>query len=283
MTQPPPYQGGYPQQPEQQPGYGQPQPPSGFPPPPGGANPSGFPPPPGGAGPAGFPPPPPGNNKSSSSVLKVLGGIGVILLVGIGWVVFKFVLATGASNVIDHATDDTQVAEVGDCTNDSIIASQIKTYECDDKEAVFKVSAREDDPAEKDDVTQGAKTCAGTKAVTYLWQETSSGGMDWLICLEPKAGNNTLDYGAVPASGDCLSNSNDYFFTVACSDEESSGEAVMASSDKPTGAGEVGLDEDTIYAATVEVCGESGWDMYYTNIVDDAVDPLLWIACTKQV
>ncbi|MGH8883192.1 MAG: hypothetical protein ACRD0P_38595, partial [Stackebrandtia sp.] len=146
MTQPPPYQGGYP--PQHNPGgYGQQQPgptPSGFPQ--AGGPPSGFPPAAG--GPTGPPPAPPSNKGKIGSII---GGIVLLLVIGVGYIGVKYLLGAGIGKAADEAEGDTNIADVGDCTSksaneNSTDASDVVTVSCDSKEAYFEVVKREDDP-----------------------------------------------------------------------------------------------------------------------------------------
>ena len=275
MTQPPPYSGGYPQEPVP----GQPQP-GGYPPPPAGS-PSGFPPPPD-ATPGGFPPPgqePPRKNP----VGKILGIVGAVVVVAIVLVIVKFVIIDTANDVVDHATNDTNIAEIGDCITDNLIAQNMKVTDCGAADAAFKVTAREDDPAEADEYAQADATCAGTTSVTYLYQyTTTTTNMDWLICLEPADGSNTLVWGEAPAAGECMLNSSDYSMTVSCDHPEAS-EEIVTSETNPQGKGSTDLDSQALQDSAQAACGSSGWDYFYTNIAMGSSDPLEWLVCTKTL
>ena len=259
MTQPPPYQGGYPPQQPPPPGQ-QPPPPGGYPPPPGG-NPSGFP-----------PPPPP---KKGNPALKILGSIGALLLVGIGIFAVKLLILDGVSSAADHASGDTNIAEVDDCTNDATDANSIKVVDCGDPDAFYKVVQREDDPTSDDDVAVAAEVCAGTPAATYLYQSDASGsGVDWLICLDP-IDIDTANYGEVPGQvGECFNSSTDYYELVDCGSADAA-EEVVAIDDNPDPA------ETDAATLSQTVCAGTDANTYYTDPQD--IGPFNWFVCTKTL
>lgn len=288
MTQPPPYQGGYPpQEPPQQPGYGQPpqqpgygqspqQPGYGQPPQqPGygqapqqpGQPPSGFPPP----GGPGAPPPPGGGQPAKSAgknlvIRLVIAGVALLLLLGGIWLVNVF-------------TGDTSVAAVGDCTNQSADttredASDVKTVACDSEEAFFEIVAREDSPSSNDHEAVADEVCAGTNAAEYIYSERGS-TLEWIICLDP-IDIDTPKWGELPQPGDCISVDSEYLELFDCGDSAATDEVVTAADDL---SGVIASQTDLDNAA-MEACGESGWEYYYSNLMDFG-DELEWILCTK--
>ncbi|MET9026211.1 hypothetical protein ABZW96_11380 [Nocardia sp. NPDC004168] len=179
MTTPPnqPYPGqpGYPQQPPAgapqgfpgqpgnpgqpqgypQPGYpGQPQP--GYPPQ------GGFPPQPGYPG-GGFPPPgsPPRQNRGGSGIGKILGILGVVLVIGL--------LIVGARTVF---RSDGEKIEIGQCAklSGTTVKAEFETKECSDAEANYVVAQRLD----------GANADCATKDYASYYQ---TGGDEYTLCL----------------------------------------------------------------------------------------------------
>lgn len=282
MTQPPPYQGGYPQQPGpygQQPG--QPVPPAnGFPT--GGSSPSGFPPP--GGPPSGFPPPQGGPGapppKPKNKALSIIGSIVVLVLVAVGFIAVKYFLREGANEVSSQVEGKTDIAEVDDCTTEftnkiTTDASDVKVVDCDDPKAFFKVVKREEDPSGTDGEAAGYEICKGTPAADFIYLE-SGGKIDWVICLDPLE-IDTADFGEMPAEqGQCLSDNKDYFELVECDDAKAVMK-VLSAEDNP----DQGLtDGDSAFQA---ICDPSS-TMYFTSeSANNDVGPYDWFLCTVEV
>ncbi|HZE41764.1 MAG TPA: hypothetical protein VE172_23440 [Stackebrandtia sp.] len=292
MTQPPPYQGGYPQQPDPYAnnGYGQPAPP---PPGPAGGTPSGFPsnPQPGGGQPYGqqpsgfpsnpqaggpVPPPPSGGKKVGKTIGGIIAVIVVLVLVFAGKVLLRVVLDDGVA----EATGDTEVADKGDCTTKfsskvSTDASDVTVVKCSAKDAYFKVVGRDDDPTETDAEKAASKACDGTAAATYMYQENShGGGLDWLLCLDP-LDIKTAKYGEMPGQvGDCwASDTSEYFQIVDCSDP-SAKYKITDAKEKP----QTSTNDPT--DASAEVCSDNA-KSYFSEPQDSG--PFDWFICTTDV
>ncbi|ADD43464.1 LppU/SCO3897 family protein [Stackebrandtia nassauensis] len=290
MTQPPPYQGGYP--PQQDPygsgGYGQqnqtpsgfPQQggsPSGYPPPPGGS-PSGFPP--AGGGPGGPPPVPPPSG-TGKKIGGIIGSIALVLLIGIGWIVVKYVIGSGIGSAADHATGDTQIAEEGDCTTKSkntvtTDASDVKVVDCKAEDAFFKVVKRIDDPSGTDGEKVSEKECAGTAAADYIYLEKTGSGIDWVLCLDPQE-IDTAKFGEIPAkAGECLSDNEEYFELVKCDDSKAAYE-VLTAEDNPD---QSLTDGDSAFNA---ICDPNSTLYYTSESANNDVGPYDWFLCTIEV
>lgn len=298
MTQPPPYQGGYPQQPDPYgagnygqptppPGGGYPQagPPGGFPPP-GGGSPSGFPPA-GGGTPSGFPPAgggpgmPPPKPSGKGKVLGAVGGIVVLVVAAVVIFGAKALLREGADQINSESKGKTDIAEVDDCTTKftnkyTTDASDVKVVKCDSKDAFFQVVKREDNPSGSDGEKAGDELCTGTKAADFIYMEDGSGGLDWIICLDP-INIETAEYGAMPAkSGQCLSDNDEYFEIVDCGDGKAYLE-VLTAEDNPDPSL---TDGDSAFAA---ICDQNS-TMYFTSeSANDDVGPYEWFLCTVEV
>lgn len=276
MTQPPPYQGGYPpQQPPQQPGQGQPQQPGysqqpgqGQPQQPGYDNtqqtPSGFPPP----GAPGTPPPPPGGGGVGGAAKSA--GKGLLIRLGVAAAVIVLLLVGGW--VVSVITGDTSVAAVGDCTNQSADtnsddASDVKTVDCGSEEAFFKIVARTDDPSSNDHEAVADEVCAGTDAAEYIYYEKGT-SLEWIICLDP-INITTPKWGELPADGECISDSSNYLEIVDCGAPEAAYQ-VTASSMDPSQIG----DDDKATA----FCTPTGAETYYAS---ESFAPYEWVMCVK--
>ncbi|MFD0559188.1 hypothetical protein FB566_5151 [Stackebrandtia endophytica] len=278
MTQPPPYQGGYP---PQQPGQGQPQQP-GYQPVPGQAQqpgyqpgydntqqtPSGFPPP----GAPGTPPPPPGGGGFGDNAKNAAksAGKGLLIRLGVAGAVILLLLVGGW--VVSVLTGDTSVAAVGDCTNQtadtsSDDASDVKTVDCSSEEAFFKIVARTDDPSSNDHEAVADEVCAGTDAAEYIYYEKGT-SLEWIICLDP-INITTPKWGELPADGECINDSADYLEIVDCGAPEASYE-VTASSMDPAQIG----DDDKVEA----FCTPTGAETYFAS---ESFAPYEWVMCVK--
>jgi|GEM_PF-3839445 len=298
MTQPPPYQGGYPpQQPPQQPGQGQPQQPGygqqpgqGQPPQqpgygqqpgqgqPGygqpGQNPSGFPPP----GAPGTPPPPGGGGfgDNAKNAAKSAGK-GLLIRLGIAGAVILLLLVGGW--IVSVVTGDTSVAAVGDCTNQSADtssddASDVKTVDCASEEAFFKIVARSDDPSSNDHLAVADEVCAGTDAAEYIYYERGT-SLEWIICLDP-INVTTPKWGELPQAGECISDTTEYLEIVDCGDPAASEEIVTAAN----GLSGMIVTQDELDQAAASACGTEGWEYYYSNL-QSLGEELEWILCVK--
>ncbi|GAA4896264.1 hypothetical protein LX16_1390 [Stackebrandtia albiflava] len=275
MTQPPPYQGGYPgQQPPQQPGYGQQTPPpqqpgygqqQGHP----GQTPSGFP----AAGGPGTPPPGGGfggaaKNVGKNIALRIVIAVVVVVVLGAGgW-------------IISVMTGDTSVADVGDCTTQALSAEDVKTVDCADPEAYFNIVAREDSPSGSDEVAVAEATCAGTDAAEYLYQEDArSGSLDWLICLDP-INVDTPKWGSPAETGQCLADvsTSEYPLTIVDCGSAEAYEEVTASQSGLSGTMN---DSEQEMNEAISVCGQE-FDFYYSNLTEYPGE-LKWIFCVKSL
>ncbi|MER7454065.1 hypothetical protein ABTW96_27685 [Nocardia beijingensis] len=176
MTTPPnqPYPGqpGYPQQPSSgapqgfpgQPGQpqGYPQPGYPGPPQPGFPPQGGFPQQPGYPA-GGFPPPgpPPQQNRGGSGVGKILGILGVVLVIGL--------LVVGARTVF---RSDGEKIDIGQCAklSGTTVKAEFATKDCSDPEANYVVAQRLD----------GANANCPTKDYASYYQ---TGGNEYTLCL----------------------------------------------------------------------------------------------------
>ncbi|CAM3172798.1 hypothetical protein STSO111631_04585 [Stackebrandtia soli] len=220
--------------------------------------------------PGGLPPAP----QKSNTGLFIRLGIAAVVVIAI-------VIVATTTNLFNNDpkpdvgdTSNTTVAEVGSCTDESMIANQIKVVNCEDTNAVYRVTARSDEPGGTDaEAEETAKTvCAGTPAVTFLYQyDQTSRSLDWMICLEPADGSNLLNYGELPKAGDCISSTRQYPNVVDCNAADAD-EEVIAS-----GTPDASQTDDQ--AAAIGVCGESGWEYYYIG-PDQATPPWEWVYCT---
>lgn len=151
---------GFPGQPGQPQGYPQPgypgQPQQGFPPQ------GGFPQQPGYPG-GGFPPPgpPPQQNRGGSSVGKILGVLGVVLVIGL--------LVVGARTVF---RSDGEKVDIGQCAklSGTTVKAEFATKDCSDPEANYVVAQRLD----------GANANCPTKDYASYYQ---TGGNEYTLCL----------------------------------------------------------------------------------------------------
>ncbi|HIW62733.1 MAG TPA: hypothetical protein H9881_09775 [Candidatus Stackebrandtia excrementipullorum] len=284
MTQPPPYQGGYPaQEPPQQPGYGQQPPPSqpvpGQPQPPAQGN---VPPPPGYGQqppPSGFPPPGAPGTPPPSGFGQTAKNAGKGLALRLALIVGILALLGGGAWVFNVLSGDTSVSGVGDCTNKSANrdddASDIKTVDCESPDAYFTIVAREDDPSSNDHEAVAEQACAGTDAAEYVYSERGT-QLEWIICLDP-INIDTPKWGELPQPGDCLSDSGEYPMQLFDCGDPSATDEIVTVAEELSGlvATQEALDQEALKA-----CGETGWEYYYSNLQNFG-EELEWILCTK--